>query len=692
MKIRSFFISAMVAVSGLALVTASVLGFQQFEQFQNARTAKYVAQTIGEASYFMEKISIERGLHSQVLLSAGIPSESSLAKLTEGKIATDNVLVGIKTSFNNLSPHQKTVLIPIFDKMETVLKKTRAFSDREAAKTRDQRPFNVGVIIIKDMTQAMVGSRELVQELETRLFELQPEVARIASLSRISNDLRDVMGRRSTLISQYVASGVQFSIETSKQFDFFTGEINNYSSNISYVINQIPDVDSVTLKAALAQTELLVWSSGEKTYRDMGASATIGKPPNIGVDEWWKWTQETLKSTLLVREASNALSIQKSSELQQKAQAKFIFVMIFVAIMIFGVILLAIQFSRRVVNPILQLSDVINQVAQSSLNVQVPFVGRKDEIGIISCAVEKLRKEALAAKAFTLNAETLRLESAKAIRSELADDFKVELGFAITSLLDATSSIREKARSTVTVSREMTQLTGSTSVEVLELTNRVVNIAFASDALAKSMADVAKQAGYSYSATAKAAAEVRIASTNVSCLLSISTRIDDIVAIIKDVAEQTNLLALNANIEAARAGIAGRGFAVVALEVKGLAQKTSEATLDIANQIAEMRSAILSSVDSITVIAATMPLIEKHSTVISEAMSAQQATTQTMSRDVADAELRAMAIGKMSQTVVLSAKEAELAVEFVLSSLHEFKSSSELMGRQTEAFIAKMVS
>lgn len=92
--------------------------------------------------------------------------------------------------------------------------------------------------------------------------------------------------------------------------------------------------------------------------------------------------------------------------------------------------------------------------------------------------------------------------------------------------------------------------------------------------------------------------DIRHSGTSLDSLQNDVSSIVGVLGVIRSIAEQTNLLALNAAIEAARAGEHGRGFAVVADEVRGLAARTSKATVEIVDVVRQNNELAKSAVSS----------------------------------------------------------------------------------------------
>ena len=146
-----------------------------------------------------------------------------------------------------------------------------------------------------------------------------------------------------------------------------------------------------------------------------------------------------------------------------------------------------------------------------------------------------------------------------------------QIGANVKSLMEAsintTSSVAEMDASTKQVD-ENARETASISDEVLKDAEQG---RAAVEATMAGINQIRDSSGRTYSS-------INLLSERVSAIGSILSVIDDI-------AEQTNLLALNSAIIAAQAGEHGKGFAIVAGEIKGLATRTRQSTMEIASLI-----------------------------------------------------------------------------------------------------------
>ena len=226
------------------------------------------------------------------------------------------------------------------------------------------------------------------------------------------------------------------------------------------------------------------------------------------------------------------------------------------------------DYLRLVINPEQAPSGALKDTTQDELGIMTNDLGLFIED--LADVLADIRKES----------EQLRA-GAGALTSQISDSV-VAVDQSSEQISQMAASIDEVASTSATLSQSAAQ--------VSDTTHQVINILEQGEHASSS----------SQQTIAAFASEVTEMANDLALLQEECSRIGSVLDVIRGIADQTNLLALNAAIEAARAGEQGRGFAVVADEVRALAHRTQESTVEIQSMVEGLQEKSNNAVNAIS--------------------------------------------------------------------------------------------
>lgn len=493
--------------------------------------------------------------------------------------------------------------------------------------------FVVGVRIYGNSTEGYVAEQSQVEAAQamhydmTRLIASERELKRIGTSQTISSEARDASMKVATENVKHFMELTDQRLEEMSKIDDQTiaplvAQATDVMKNFEVEVNQI--------------TELVNQGKGEEA-----AAIDVLDLANQLND--------------LVPQIVNALESKMDAATEQSEAVSTIvlIVMCIVYVVVLAIALLIGFFVRRVLRKtVANTGDSIESLSKGDMTDEAEML-MNDELGDVAMKLN----ESLATLRQVVGSAATTARKVNSVAKEVGDG--IDEGYKETEEVIAQTQVVAGAAGDVTQS--------------------IQTVAAGAEEMGASIREISSNANEAARVAGEATEVAQRTSETVSKLGVSSREIGDVVNTITAIAEQTNLLALNATIEAARAGDAGKGFAVVAGEVKDLAQETGKATDDITAKITAIQADTDGAVAAIEKISDIIHQINNYQTTIAAAVEEQTATTNEMSRSVAEAATGSASIAETISQYQEIAQEAGKGVETLQHASDELVEASKEM-------------
>ncbi len=396
---RQFMVALAVAMVAMAILAGSVV-LNQWHDYRRSIAGIDATRTFSSVLRAMEKISVERGPTNATFGADETTAADWRTRLARARAETDaafDAMDGELAAGGALALRRD---LPALSRdIRARLARARGDADALAARPIADRATEAIRDLVTRLVALALDLAPIVDEAEAAVGRADPALLKIATVARLAAEAREFAGQLGSVFSAPLARRAPLVETESFAIERLRGRIAALAQQLARAsdVAETPDVE-----APLAKMRADYLDGAIAMVETLAASGRAGGDYPIAAGAFVERYVPAMRSILDVRDAALGAAVALAEANRAAAAGALARIGILVVAILAIVAAIGIFMRRRVVGPLLRLTDAMDRVARKA-DFDLPDIARRDEIGSLARSLkvvaesiaenERLRRE-----------------------------------------------------------------------------------------------------------------------------------------------------------------------------------------------------------------------------------------------------------------------------------------------------------
>ena len=390
MRLARVFLLALLTIVALTAVLAGKVLLDEWHAYGQSRNGANAARVFASGLRAAEKLSVERGPTNGLFAADAATIGEWTTRLARARAATDEAF---DTLVSELQASASAGIRGSAREVTAIryrLAAVRDEIDRLGAQLAAARDLNAIRGLVLQMVALVGNLAPVLNETELAVGAADPGLFKITAVARAAADMREFAGQLGSVFAAALAGGVPLTEVESFAVERLTGRIVSLAQ-------QIENADKVVQMASVSDLvtgmkDFYLDSALGLIERLTAAGRTTGRY-SLGGGAFVEIYVPAMQTILGVRDAALRQIFAAADRNQDEAVRSLLFTASIVGFIVLTTLGIFLLLRRRVILPLLHLTDVMDHVVRRA-EVTVPDTARRDEIGEMARAVRVFQRDA----------------------------------------------------------------------------------------------------------------------------------------------------------------------------------------------------------------------------------------------------------------------------------------------------------